>query len=375
MIYFDNAATAGFRPQSVINSAMDAIKYMSANPGRSGHALSLKAAAGVAGARRKLKTFVNSESEDMTVFTKNCTEALNLAILGSLKEGGHVVTTANEHNSVLRPLFELDRAKLVKLSVVYPDESGKISAKAVAEKMQENTYLIAVGHVSNVTGATSDIAAIGKLARERGALFLVDGAQSAGHIDIDCQQMNIDMLALAGHKGLLGICGSGALCFSERCKLKPTTFGGTGTNSDSLYQPLEAPEGFESGTLATPAILSLGAGIDYITANKTKYRMQLKTAYEYIYTMLAPMKHVHIRSQKNECGIISVVVDELTSSDVSNILSENYGIAVRGGLHCAPLIHEHLGTTLNGLTRISVSPFNTKADCDALLYALKNIYR
>lgn len=374
MIYFDNAATCGYRPQSVINAVMNTIKYMSANPGRSGHALSLACGKLVLDCREKLASFFNAEKLEQVIFTKNCTEALNMGIFGSLRENGHVIATANEHNSVLRPLFELERAKIIKLSIVYPNGEGKITAKAVEEKLRPNTYLVCVCHASNVTGAESEIEQIGKLTREKNILLLTDAAQSAGHLPIDIKHMNIDMLALAGHKGMLSIQGSGALIFNDRVKLKPTMYGGTGTASESVYQPIAAPEAFESGTLATPAIAGLSAGTDYIKDNFGKNSEALRAVQTYLYNAILKIPHVQIRSYKNHCGIISVEVEDLTSSDVCNIMNEKYNVALRGGLHCAPLIHEHLHTLTNGLTRISASPFTTKTDCDALINGLRNIY-
>ncbi len=368
MIYFDNAATSQYRPKCVIDAAVNAFACP-ANPGRSGHYDAVNAALTVHSAREAVKRLVNNPDAEV-VFTKNCTEALNLAILGTARQG-HVITTVTEHNSVLRPLFELQRAGTIRLTVL-DTESGTIKPSTVERKICPDTYMVAINHASNVTGAINDIAEIGKIISKQGIILLVDGAQSLGHIAFDMRSLGADIIASAGHKGLHGAQGTGFLCYNKRLKIRPIFFGGTGTESESTYQPKTPPESLESGTVNTPGIAALGAGINWTLNNFEKINSKIQTLCAYITEELKRIPEVELFCQSN-LGVISLRVGGCSSSQISDILNDRYGIAVRSGLHCAPLMHKSLNTFSTGLTRISVGYNNTMREAKTLVRAIREI--
>jgi selenocysteine lyase/cysteine desulfurase len=420
----------------------------------------VRAAAAVMKARDSVRALIGGADFE-TVFTKNCTEALNLAIFGTVQRGGRVVATSNEHNSTLRPLFELERAGIIRLSLLPPSDSGAVSAEAVERALTRETYLVCVNHVSNVTGAKADIEKIGKVTSKRKILFLVDGAQSLGHAEIDVQKCGVDLLAAAGHKGLHGPQGTGFLAFnpklaayenngffggsvapplrpshggeylenngfqggiepffreenkgefggiepffrgennekfdginsfseaekeeflypnfSDKIRLRPIIYGGTGTASDSVSQPFSAPEGFESGTVNTPGICGLAEGIKWTMKNQAEIREKIRELSRELLTGLAAIKKVVLYTAQSDLnGVISFNIDGATSSDVGDILNENYGVAVRTGLHCAPLVHRRLGTLKSGAVRAGIGYNNTSADIKTLLSAVREIAR
>jgi cysteine desulfurase family protein len=373
MIYFDNSATSGVKPESVINAAVSAMKFMSANPGRSGHSLSLKAGMLVYSTRKKAAKLLGLTEPERIVFSLNCTQALNTAILGTVQDGGNVVTTVTEHNSVLRPLFELQRAGKITVSLAEPNEHGVITANAIERALTPRTYMVAVNHVSNVTGATNSIDEIGKLCRKRGIKFLVDGAQSVGYGEINISEQNIDYLAVAPHKGLHAIQGIGILALGADAP-KPIIYGGTGTQSENVLQPSELPESLESGTLPTPAIAALNAAITHNEKTRAQSREKIHELSAYILETLQAIRGVKIYTPQNVFnGMISFNIRGIGSMDASNILSSQYDIAVRGGLHCAPLIHRHLGTVETGIIRASISGDNTFGEAEFFLKAVKEI--
>lgn len=374
MIYFDNSASSFHKPAEVINAVKNALSFLSANPGRSGHSAAMKAANLVYSARSKCAEFLGLNDPNRVIFTDNCTGALNLAILGSVKRGGHVVTTVFEHNSVLRPLFELKRRGIISLSVAQPDCSGVITADAIERLITPKTYLVAVNHVSNVTGAIAPIHEIGKICRKHNILFSVDGAQSVGYVDFDMQGANVDMLAVAPHKGLHAPQGVGVLCVSERVVLRPVKYGGTGTASHELRQPDDMPEGFESGTLPTPAIAGLCAAIGVCRRDSFNRRRTVSELSSRLRRGLSSISGVKILSPENALsGITAFNIDGLDSESVSDVLSSDYDICVRAGLHCAPLAHEYLGTLKSGAVRVSLGYDNTAAEIDFFLKAVKEI--
>ncbi|WP_251612131.1 aminotransferase class V-fold PLP-dependent enzyme [Pumilibacter muris] len=373
MIYFDNSATSGVKPESVINAAVSAMKFMSANPGRSGHSLSLKAGMLVYSTRKKAAKLLGLSEPERIVFSLNCTQALNTAILGTVQDGGNVVTTVTEHNSVLRPLFELQRAGKITVSLAEPNEHGVITANAIERALTPRTYMVAVNHVSNVTGATNSIDEIGKLCRKRGIKFLVDGAQSVGYGEINISEQNIDYLAVAPHKGLHAIQGIGILALGADAP-KPIIYGGTGTQSENVLQPSELPESLESGTLPTPAIAALNAAITHNEKTRAQSREKIHELSAYILETLQTIRGVKIYTPQNVFnGMISFNIRGIGSMDASNILSSQYDIAVRGGLHCAPLMHRHLGTVETGIIRASISGDNTFGEAEFFLKAVKEI--
>lgn len=364
MIYFDNAATGGFKPDSVITAATAAMKFC-ANPGRSGHKLSLACLERVYTCRKILCEFFGGYSYDRTVFTKNCTEALNIAILGTLKAGDEVVTTVAEHNSVLRPLEAL---KSVGVKVKYaPLKNGEIDAAEILGLVTQKTRAVIVTLASNVTGASPDIPAI-KQGLPESTLLICDGAQACGHVSIDMQSSGIDALAVAGHKGMLGIQGSGALLFSERMNPDPVLYGGTGSESFNLNMPDFYPDRLESGTLSYPAIVSLGEGAMYLSENIVKNAEKTLQTTSFLCENLTKINGIKLYSKPNLYGIVAISLQSMQSEIAAYRLSEEYSICVRGGLHCAPLMHEALSS--DGLVRISVSPFNEQSECERLIEAV-----
>lgn len=373
MIYFDNAATGGFKPRAVSDAVCTVMRYLCANPGRSGHRLSLVGAEILQNTRSFLADYFGAK-EDHVIFTKNCTEALNLAIFGSLKSGGHVITTVLEHNSVLRPLTALKEKGLIELDVV--SERGYSSLyEAVLDKIKPNTYLIAITAVSNVTGEKTPFEKLGKLARERGILLLVDGAQGGGHVPINLEAHGISMLALAGHKGLYGIMGSGVLIFDENVELSPLLYGGTGSESFNLNQPKALPERLEAGTLNLPAIAGLFEGAKFIKSNQEIFARHLYSYTEFLITALNKMDGVTVYSKPNSSGIVSFKLNDMPSNEVADLLNSEYDIAVRGGFHCAPLIHKYLNTQDDGLVRASLAVQNSTREINFFIRSIDNIIK
>lgn len=370
MIYFDNAATGGRKPDAVISAVSSAVK-LCANPGRSGHKLSLACAAVVQNCRSALSDYFNGWGFERVIFTKNCTEALNIAIFGVLRKGDHVVTTCMEHNSVLRPLERLKKSGVITYDVC-PMTDGNISPERFASLIKPDTKMAIVTSASNVTGAIPPLDEI-RAAIPESVLLVCDGAQGGGHLPLDMRKTGIDALALAGHKGMMGIQGSGALLFSERMNPQSVMFGGTGSESFSLDMPDFYPDALEAGTLAFPAVSSLFEGVVYLTAHGGEIRSKILSMTEYLLSGLKRFPAVRVYSRPNPCGIVALEHAAIQSEFLAQELSEVYSIAVRGGLHCAPLMHAALGTQENGLVRVSLSAFNHKKEIDALLSALKRI--
>ncbi len=367
MTYLDNAATGGFKPASVQSAVIAAMKQC-ANPGRSGHSLSLALAERVLACRDLLDGLFGGYGFDRVVFTKNCTEALNIALLGTLEKGDHVVATCLEHNSVLRPLEFLRAAGKIDYSVA-PAADGKVSAEAIAALVRPETRVCCVTTASNVTGYAPDLAAVRRLLPPRVLLF-ADGAQGAGHLAIDMKRTGIDALALAGHKGLFAIQGAGALLFSERISPRPLLFGGTGSDSHRLEMPEFYPDRLESGTLSYPAIVSLYEGALIVKSRREEHAKRLRLLTEQVCAALARRPQYALYSEPNDCGIVSFAHAGIPSERLAGLLSERFRIAVRGGLHCAPLAHKALGTFPDGLVRVSFSPMQGERDAETLLRAL-----
>ncbi len=373
MIYLDNAATGGFKPNSVIETAISAIKYLNANPGRSGHRLSKTGTEFIYSARKKVSEFFNNGEIERVIFTKNCSEGLNLAIHGILKKGDHVVTTCFEHNSVLRPLFTLESQGIITLTIVSPENNESITKNDIEKVLQDNTKLVIVNHISNVTGEINDVKSIGKFLKDKKPYFMVDGAQSAGHVKIDMQKLNVDILSVAGHKGLYSIQGSGALIFNKTVDISPTFQGGTGTESFNSFQPDCYPEKLEVGTLNLPAICSLEEGIRYVENSLDYLEIRLTEMTEYLIKRLLSIEKVRIYSKPNPAGIVAFSIENCPSIEASERLSDEFDIAVRGGFHCAPLTHKFLKTEDDGLIRVSISAHNTKRDLFLLISSVKTI--
>lgn len=368
MIYFDNAATGGFKPDSVICAAASAMKF-GANPGRSGHKLSLACLERVYSCRKLLCSFLGGYGYDRVVFTKNCTEALNTALCGVLKSGDKVVTTVAEHNSVLRPL-EFLKSRGVNVEYAPLTEEGEIDLEALSRMVDKDTRAVVITLASNVTGASPDISALRKKIPAK-TLLICDGAQACGHVAIDMKSSGIDALAVAGHKGMCGIQGSGALLFSDRVDPSPVLYGGTGSESFNLNMPDFYPDRLESGTLSYPAIVSLGEGVIYLQQNMKAASQKVLSMTEYLIDGLEKIKGVKIFSQPNPYGIVALSLSGMQSETAAYRLSEEFAICVRGGLHCAPLMHAALNS--DGLVRASLSGFNSMNECSQFLQAIKKL--
>ena len=374
MIYFDNAATGGRKPDCVVSAVQSAIKVC-ANPGRSGHKLSLACARLVEDTRNELDKLFDGFGYDRVIFTKNCTEALNIALFGVLKQGDHVVASCMEHNSVLRPLERLKKSGVISYDIcplTSEDENGNISPAAVLSRVRENTRLVAITAASNVNGTIPPVAAI-RAALPESVLLLCDCAQGAGHFPISMRETGIDLLTVAGHKGLFGIQGSGALLFSERINPAPLFYGGTGSISISLDMPDFYPDRLEAGTLSLPAIVSLLEGARFVQENLPRLNARCTALSAYFLHELKKISAYSIYSKPNPCGIVAFAHKTMQSEQLAEILSSTYGVALRGGLHCTPLMHEALGTLDNGLARASFSHYNTTREIDELLTALQTI--
>lgn len=375
MIYLDNAATSYPKPRGMVAAMEECILKYCGNPGRSGHSMSMKTGEEVYHARKKICRLFGIENPERLVFTKNTTEALNMGLKGVLKPGNHVITTSMEHNSVLRPLKALEK-KGVSHSILRADREGFIKASDIEKAIRPGTRMIAVTAASNVTGTKMPLSEIGETARKRGIIFLVDGAQAAGSMEINVDKMNIDLLAFPGHKGLLGPLGTGGLYIGENTELAHIMEGGTGTDSKSRIQPCELPEGYEAGTINAPAIIGMGYSAEFVEKIGPevigKYEEELIS---WLDERLDEMDFVK-RYGPPACrktGISLFNVGGISAEEVTGILSSRYGIAVRGGFHCAGLAHKTIGTWDEGAVRVSAGPFNTRREMEKLVDAIAEI--
>ncbi len=376
MIYFDNAATSFPKPEIVYDEIYSAMKNYGANPGRSGHKLALKAGRGIYETRDALSQLFNIKNPMNIVFTMNCTESLNLGLKGLLKKGDHVITTSMEHNSVIRPLKVMEKQG-VDLTIVKGDNKGRIDPADIEKSVQKNTKLIVINHVSNLTGTILPMEEASKIAKENGILFMVDAAQSAGVYDIDVQKMDIDLLAFPGHKGLLGPQGTGGLYIREGLKIKELKEGGTGSISHSLEQPEVLPDKYESGTPNSPGVIGLGTGVRYILEkgikNIRKHEEDLTNHFIEELLKIDGVKAYGPLDIKEQGAVVSINIGNEDSSEISYILDEVYNIAVRPGLHCAPLAHKTIGTFEQGVVRFSFGIFNTHDEIEQGIKAIKDI--
>ena len=375
MIYLDNAATSGKKPESVYRAVDHALRECSGNPGRSGHAVSLAAGKIVSDARLQCARFFGAADPSEISFGSNTTSALNTAIYGIVRPGMHIITSSLEHNSVARPLEHL-RTLGCDISILPASVDTGVDPDAVRGALRRDTGLIVMTHISNVTGTVNDIAAIGCIAREAGIPFLVDAAQSAGTRSIDVQRDHIDMLAFPGHKSLLGPQGTGGLYVRSGLPVAPLTRGGTGSFSELPEQPERMPDRLESGTLNVPGLAGLAEGIRFIQETGIeeigKKEHALRTC---IYEGLSeiPGVKLYAPSAGHAAGcVLSFTLEGMESSEVAAILDSAFGIAVRSGLHCAPYTHRMLGTIASGGTvRVSPGYFNEPAEAEAFVDAIR----
>lgn len=369
-IYFDNTATSFPKPNSVLEAVTYCIMNSAANPGRSGHKMAIKAGQIVFGTRRKIARLFGVKNPMHVVFGFNATDALNLAIKGVLKKGDHVITSSMEHNSTIRPLKALEMDGIISLSIIQADSNGFVHVEDIEKELKEETKAVVLNHVSNVNGCIQDVKAIGQICSDNDLIFIVDGAQSSGLIPVNLNELNIDIFAFTGHKGLFGPQGTGGLIIADSFdykKIKPLKQGGTGSLSDEIVQPAFLPDCFESGTLNVPGIAGLSAGIDFIKEKGLTEILEHEkelVAY-FIDEATKKVKGFNVIGYHDNCtGICSFTIDNHSVSEVAQRLSEESGVMCRSGLHCAPLAHKSLGTFPEGTLRFGFNIFNTKEQID-----------
>ncbi|MDT8317373.1 MAG: aminotransferase class V-fold PLP-dependent enzyme [bacterium] len=376
VIYMDNAATSFPKPETVYKAVTDAMRHAGGNPGRSGHRMTLAANRFIFEAREAVATLLGACDSSRIIFTSNATEALNLAIIGIVKDGSHVITSNMEHNSASRPLYAL-KGRGVEVTKIGCNDEGLIDLDELIRSIRQDTSLIACTHASNVIGTIQPLKEIGALARGKGIPFLVDAAQTAGSIPIDVEEMNVDLLAAAGHKSLLGPQGTGLLYIAPHIDLEPLKFGGTGGGTAGDEQPMELPDRFEAGTMNTPGIAGLGAGARFILETGLERIREKEIALVgRLIDGLSRIDGVTIygpAEPEKRAALVSFNIEGIDPSLLSFGLDNDYGIMTRGGLHCAPDAHRFLGTFPVGCVRLAPGYFNTTEEIDAVVAAINEI--
>lgn len=373
-IYLNNAASSFPKPPTVTQAVSDFLQHPPLHLSRSNSALmsysDLKN-----NCRKALAQFFNAPFSDRLIFTSGATESLNLVLRGLALQGQHVVTTCIEHNSVLRVLKTMEQQQLIDLSIVPCAADGKITQHVLQRYLKQETALVVMSHCSNITGTVNDITAIGQWLFCQEVLFVVDASQSAGIYPIDVQAAHIDALCFAGHKALGGLAGIGGLYLSERMCPKPLKVGGTGSSSNLLYQPTRMPNYYEAGTANLVGILSLYKGLQYIQSiGLATWRQTIQNTVRAIKEELESYSSIQFYYPDDAIStILSFTINGISNEDVGYILAQNFNIIVRTGLHCSPLIHQHIGTAAEGTIRVSPSYFTTAAEVDLLIAAIKEI--
>lgn len=375
MIYLDNAATTMHKPQEVIDAVVSAMGSMG-NAGRGAHAASLGASRTVFETRERLANFFHAENPKQIVFTGNSTESLNIALKGTLNPGDHVISTVLEHNSVLRPLYALEEQG-VEVTLLNSNLQGMIDYDDFEKAVKDNTRMIVCTHGSNLTGNLLDIKRIGKIAKKHGLLFVVDASQTAGVFPIDVQEMQIDILCFTGHKGLLGPQGTGGMYVREGLAVRPLKVGGSGVQTYNKKHPAEMPTALEAGTLNGHGIAGLDAAIGYLEKEGIdNIRAREQELMWKFYNGVKDIPSVKVYgdfSGAERCAVVSLNIGEYDSSEVSDELLMTYGISTRAGGHCAPLMHEALGTVEQGAVRFSFSHYNTDEEVETAIRAVKEL--
>ena len=384
LIYLDNAATSFPKPDLVHDTVRDFYSTSGVNPGRSGCDLGITAENMILDTRKKLTAFFNQslvkagkdKDPNRLVFTLNATMSLNLILNGLLEAGDHVVTTHLEHNSVLRPVNHKVKEG-VEATFVELDSEGYVDPEAIRKAIRKNTKLVIVNHGSNVTGVVLDIEAIGKVCKEEGVPFAVDTAQTAGVLPIDMTGCNISFLSFTGHKGLMAPTGTGGICVADDAEIRGTIYGGTGVNSNHPYHLEAYPFRLEAGTQNLAGIAGLWAGQKWLEEQglETIHRREMDLLAQ-LQEGLSDIRGLHIhgtRSLKNRVATMSVNLDNYDPADVGTFLDVDHGIQTRTGLQCAPLVHNHLGTSPRGTVRLSLGPFNTHHHIVGVVKALSEI--
>ncbi len=375
MIYLDNAATTMRKPQEVIDAVMLAMGSMG-NAGRGVNDASLSASRLIYDTRERLCRMFGGTDPRQVVFTCNSTESLNIAIRGLLNPGDHVITTMLEHNSVLRPLYDLE-AKGTSLTIIESDRSGNFDIEDMKRAVRPETKMIVCTNGSNLTGNYVELKPIGEFARERGILFVVDASQTAGVFPINVEEMKIDVLCFTGHKGLLGPQGTGGMYVREGVNIRPLKAGGTGVQTYSKSQPVQMPTALEAGTLNGHGIAGLHAALGYIEEHGIgAIRKREQELMRRFYEGVKDIENVTVYGDfdtMDRCAIVTLNIGDYDSSEVSDELLTGYGISTRSGGHCAPLMHKALGTVEQGAVRFSFSHYNTDEEVDAAVKAVREL--
>lgn len=372
--YFDNSATSFPKPESVYKCVEKAVRLYGANPGRGGHRMAVEASQAIYETREKVASLFNIKKPLQIAFTYNSTYALNFAVKGAVPKDSHIITTSLEHNSVLRPVFYEKDENNAHVSIIEPSEDGNIHSEDIIAAMKPETKAVVLTHMSNVTGTIIDLLPITTEARKRNILTIVDVSQSAGFLDIDVEEMKIDILCFTGHKSLFGIQGTGGIYIREGIPFSPIIEGGTGSFSKMKRQPHSMPEALEAGTLNTPGIVSLGAGIDFINSigleNIRKHEYSLT---EKFIEGIKNIEEIIIYGPEKRGPVVTLNIKGVDSGDLAAYLDEEYAILTRAGIHCAPLAHESMHSGENGGVRFSFGYFNTEEDITYAINTLKNI--
>ena len=375
MIYMDNAATTMHKPKEVIDAVVAAMSSMG-NAGRGVNEASLSASRLIYDTREKLCRLFGAEDPRQIVFTANSTESLNIAIKGILNPGDHVIATMLEHNSVLRPLYEMEK-KGVRLTIVKSNPEGTLDLADIENAIAPDTKMIVCTNGSNLTGNYIDPEPIGTLAREKGIVFVVDASQTAGVFPIDVQKMKIDVLCFTGHKGMLGPQGTGGMYVRKGLSVCPLLSGGSGVQTYSKTHPTEMPTALEAGTLNGHGIAGLHAAVEYLEKTGVDtIRAREQDLMWRFYEGVKEIPGVKVYgdfSTKNRCAIVTLNIGDYDSSEVSDELLTEYGISTRSGGHCAPLMHEALGTVEQGAVRFSFSHYNTEEEVDTAIRAIREL--
>lgn len=375
MIYLDSAATSYHKPDGVARAVAEAISHMG-NPGRGAHEASLDASRVVYGTREKMAELFGAEEASQIVFTTNSTESLNIAIQGLADPGDHVITTVMEHNSVLRPLY-LCQQRGVSLTILPFSAAGTVTPKAIEAVIRSNTRMIVCTHGSNLTGDLNDLEAIGRVCKKHHLLFVVDASQTAGVFPIQMDSMNIDVLCFTGHKSLMGPQGTGGMCVRKGVRIRPLLVGGSGIDSYSKIHPQVMPTALEAGTLNAHGIAGLSAALDFIkkvTPDVIRQREEALTRRFVSQIKSIPgVKLYGNYEQFPRAPIISLNILDYDSGEIADALAQDYGIMTRAGAHCAPLMHEDLGTEEQGAVRFSFSYFNAEEEIDQAANAIREL--
>lgn len=376
MIYLDNAATTLRKPPQVAEAVLEAMGHMG-NCARGTHGEALQAARMVYDTREKLAKLFGCPRADHVIFTCNATEALNTAICGLIRPGDHVVTTDLEHNSVLRPLYRLEREQGVRLSFVPADKKGRVDYGVFESLITPETRAVVCTHASNLTGNVLDIQRIAAMAHKKGALCVIDASQSAGCLPIDMEKMGLDAVCFTGHKGLMGPQGTGGLCIRPGVEIAPLKVGGTGIQSYSKTQPEAYPVRLEAGTLNGHGIAGLHAALEFMEATGLETIHERENSLmRRFYLGVRDIPGVKVYGDFDaplRGAVVSLNIGDYDSGAVSDALSEDYGIATRPGAHCAPRMHEALGTKEQGAVRFSFSYYTTEEEADAAVAAVKEL--